>query len=110
MIKQSGITLTGFLTFSVLLVFALILAFRVAPAYLEYYSIKKNLVAVKNETSGGSPAEIRKAFDKRAQIDDITAVNGADLDISRDSVSISYSKKVELFGSVSLCFDFEASN
>lgn len=110
MVKQSGITLTGFLTFSIILIFALILAFRVAPAYLEFYSVKKNLVAIKNESSSASPAEIRKSFDRRAQIDDITAVNGSDLDISRDSVSVSYSKKVGLFGSVSLCFDFEASN
>jgi hypothetical protein len=110
MLKQSGITLTGFLAFSIIFIFALVLGFRVVPSYLEYYTIKKNLAAIKNELPSGSPSEIRRAFDRRAQIDDITAVTGQDLDISRDSVSVSYSKKVPLFSNISLYFDFEAGN
>ena len=44
--RQQGITLSGFLLWSVVLLFAALLAFKIGPPYLEYLLVKKHLRAV----------------------------------------------------------------
>jgi len=57
--------------------------------------------------------EMRKAFDRRAAIDNITVVTPGELEISKDSgevvISFAYTKKIPLFANVSLLIDFAAS-
>ncbi len=76
---------------------------------------KKDMLAVAgSEGRTGSVVDIRKAFDRRADIDGITVVTGADLDISKDGgdivISFAYTKKIPLFANVSLLIDFAASS
>jgi hypothetical protein len=56
-------------------------------------------------------ADIKRNFDNRAVIADVSARSG-DLTISKDAGSLtigtSYSVKVPLVGNVSACLDFEA--
>jgi hypothetical protein len=55
-----------------------------------------------------------EAFDKRSQIDDITAIRGKDLDIAKNggsvTISAAYEKKVPLFANISVVIDFEAAS
>jgi hypothetical protein len=113
--RQRGITLSGLLIGAVILVFAALIGMKIAPAYMEYGSIKKNVAAVAaGEGRNGTVADIRKAFDRRAQIDDIASITGNDLEITKDRgnvvVSFGYAKKVPLFSNLSLQIDFAGSS
>ena len=62
----------------------------------------------------GTVADIRKAFDKRTQVDDITVLTGQDLEITKEGndvvVSFAYPQKITLFGNVSLLIDFAGAS
>ncbi|WP_256207409.1 DUF4845 domain-containing protein [Nitrosomonas marina] len=111
--NQYGITLTGMLFWSVVLILFVLLGMKVAPVYIENASIKKNLVAVASDSAlnKATPNQIRLAFSKRAQIDGITAITAKDIKIARENgqniLSVVYSEKVPLFANISLQFDFD---
>lgn len=105
---ERGFSLSGLIV--VLAVFGLVAVFamKVAPTYLEYRSIQGAIVKAKAE--GGSVAEMQRSFDKNAEINNISAINGHDLVISRDSgepeISFAYEKRIPLASNVSLVIDY----
>jgi len=112
--QQRGITLTGVMMWSVILVFGAIVGMKLMPAYMEFAAIKKNLAAIANDQSvAATPAEIIKSFDKRAVIDDIKTIKGADLTLDKNGSEIimnaNYSVKTPIVANISLCIDFNAS-
>ncbi|WP_293006915.1 DUF4845 domain-containing protein [Nitrosomonas sp.] len=115
-LKQKGISLVGLIMWSIVLVLIAITGLRIAPAYIEYSSIKKNLSAVAKDTSlqNANLNQIRLAFIKRAQIDDIKSISGQDIKIDRENgrviLSANYTVKIPLFSNVSLNIDFEAAS
>jgi len=116
MYKQRGVSLSGLLLWSVVLIFVAILGMKLVPVYREYAAIKSTLVAMANDPvlQNGTKAEIRRSFNKRAQIDDISVVNGGDIEINKESgaafLNIIYSVKTPLFANISLYFDFNVSS
>lgn len=113
--KQAGVSLVGMLSICVVLVLVAIGGLKVTPAYLEYMSVKKAVAGiVQGGEARGTVSEIRRAFDKRAQVDDINVISGTDLEVTKEGndvvVSFAYPKKVPLFGNVSLYFDFAGSS
>ena len=92
--------------------FVAIVALRVVPTVVEY---RAALSAIKRaQASASTVIEIQKAFDRSAAIDDITAVTGKDLDITKVNddivVAFAYTKKIPLFGPVSLTIDYVGSS
>ena len=112
--NQRGVSLMGLMMICVVLVLGAVLGMKLAPSYIEYSSVKKAVVGIGAEMRGGSVADVRKAFDKRAQVDSIAVITGADLDVSKDGsdlvISFAYPKKVPLFGNVSILIDFAGSS
>ena len=113
--KQFGVSMIGVLFISIGLVLVAVGGMKVAPAYIEYMSVKKAVAGiVQGGEARGTVADIRRAFDKRAQVDDINVISGTDLEISKEGndvvVAFSYPKKVPLFGNVSIYFDFSGSS
>ena len=57
--------------------------------------------------------DVRKSFDARATIDDITSIRAADIEVTKDRgllvISFAYRKEIRLFSNVSICIDFAAS-
>ena len=112
--RQKGIGLVSLLMWSVVLVLIVITGLRIAPAYIEYSAIKKNLSAIAKDTGlqNMNLNQIRLAFSRRAQIDDIKSISGQDIKINRETgraiLSASYTVKIPLFSNVSLSIDFEA--
>ena len=112
--KQRGI---GFLTIfliGVVLALGAVGAMKIAPAYGDFGRAKGAIIAIAaNEGRNGSVAEIRKAFNRRAQVDNITVVTPDDLEVTKDGgevvISFAYSKKIPLFANLSVCIDFAAS-
>lgn len=114
--KQGGLTMSGFLTFVILLVAVAIFGMKLIPAYIEYGEIQKSMTAIVHdpEMQTATIKEIKDSFSKRANImNDVSSVNPDDLVISKDggvlSLSASYSKKIPLAGNVSFLIEFNPS-
>lgn len=114
--QQRGLSMIGLLFWGIIIVFAALVAMKLIPAYVEYFEIKKILKDLGSEvgSKGMSNGEIRERFEKRAMIDNITAVRPADLTISRESgqtvISVDYSFQAPLVGNISLLADFSANS
>ena len=112
--RQSGVSLGGLLVVLVILVVVGLLALKILPPYMEFRTAKNAIEAVARERQGASVNDVRRAFDARAQIDDVNAVKGADLEVTKDGADIiiafAYRKEVHLFRNVGLYFDFAANS
>ena len=109
--KQQGMSLTGLiLVLMVLGAFAL-LAIKIVPSYLEFRAVRDGIVRAK--AAGGSIPEMRQAFDKFAEVNNVEAVRGRDLDISRDGanpeISFAYEKRIPLTGRATLVIDYDGT-
>jgi hypothetical protein len=115
--EQQGVSLSGLLLWSVVVVMIVILGMRLLPSFMEHTAIKRALVSIANDPGlqqASSLREIRQSFDKRAAIDDIKTVSSRDLEIKREGgqtvLSVSYSVKTPLFANISLYIDFTAAS
>ena len=112
--RQCGLSMTTLLAVSVVIIFGAIAVMKIGPAYLEYAKVKKAVSAVAMEGRTATVADVRKGFDRRAQIDDINVIGGKDLEVSKEGsevvVAFAYSKKVGLFGNVSLLIEFAGAS
>jgi putative salt-induced outer membrane protein YdiY len=112
--RQGGLSMIGFLFVATVVVACVMLGFRVAPAYIEQYSVQKALQQALADTKDlSSTAEIRAAFQRRADAGYIESVGGRDVEVlkTRNEVtaSASWTRKLSLFGNVSLLLEFDAS-
>ncbi len=114
--NQKGLSLTTLLLGLIVLALLAVVAMKVGPAYMEYATIKKDVASIiqSGEARSASVADIRKAFDRRAQVDDITAITAQDLDISKEGndvvIGFAYPKKIPLFSNVSLLIEFAGTS
>ena len=112
--SQRGLSLLGVLVVGALAAFLLVVGFRTVPVVNEYMSIKRIIGILAEEAVNGTPVlELRRSFDRRGQIDDVSSVKGADLVIDRTGtktvIDVQYSRSVPLIGNVSLLFDLHPS-
>lgn len=113
--KQRGLSLIGVLFVGAILGFLFLVGLRVVPAMTEYLAIKRAISAVAEEASGeSSVSDLRRDFDKRAYVEDVKSVQGADLDITKVNgeieITAEYSRKIPLVANVSLLLEFEATS
>lgn len=114
--KQRGITLSGFLLWSIVLIFAALLSFRIGPPFLEYLNIKKQLRAIAEdpEARSGQRRDVELAFSKRSQIEDISSVTPKDIVISKEGdgivLSVEYTVCRPVVANIRACMDFNASS
>lgn len=114
--QQKGFSLSGLLVISFFLIILALLGMKLVPVYLEYSSIQKNLAATAKEVGAQDIDfnQIKLAFAKRAQIDNIKSITVQDVKISkvngRTVLSTQYSKQVPLVSNISLNIDFEATS
>ena len=109
--EQRGISLMGLIMILFVLVIVGIFSLKLIPAYIEFFKAKAAIEAIARDRSKtSSVAEVRKAFDARATIDDITAVKGSDLEVTKEGtdvvISFTYRKEVPLVANVGLFVDF----
>jgi hypothetical protein len=112
--RQRGITLTNAIIGMVLLGLIGLFAAKLTPAYIEYFAIQKMLKAM--EASGetkGSVTEIRNAFARRNNIENVQGVAPNDLEITKDGgevvVAAAWSVKVPIIANFNACLDFTVS-
>ncbi len=112
--SQTGVTLGGLLAIVFIVVIVAIMGLKIAPSYMEYFKIKSAVEAIGREKQTATPNDIRKSFDARATIDDISTIKGSDLDITKDGnevvISTAFRKEIPLFANVGVYIDFAASS
>ncbi len=111
---QSGVTLMGLFIALFIIVVVALFGMRLIPAYMEYATAKKAIDAIARERNAQSPQEVRRAFESRAAIDNISAVKAADLEISKEGggmvIGFAYRKEVPLFSNLGVYIDFAATS
>lgn len=112
---QRGITLSGLFIALFIVIVAALLGMKLIPPYMEFATARNAIQAIAKDRVGTTtPQEIRRAFDNRATIDDITAIKAADLDITKEGgeivISFAYRKEVPLFANLGVYMDFAASS
>jgi hypothetical protein len=109
---QCGISIMGLIAAFVVLIILALFGMKVIPSYLEFRSAKSAIEVVAKQAQ--SPADVRRGFDARATIDDITSIKAADLDIQKEGnqivIAFAYEKRIPLFGAVSLVIDYAADS
>jgi type II secretory pathway pseudopilin PulG len=109
--REAGVSLSGLIVVLVVLGAIALVAMKVFPAWAEYRAIKNAIVQAK--AAGPGTREVQQAFDRNAEINNITSINAKDLMISRDNgqadVSFAYEKRIPLAGNVSLLLDFDGT-
>ena len=113
--RQRGITLMGLIIGSFVLVLVALLAMRLLPSYIEYFTIKKAIVGIAKQTgSEGNVSDVRRAFENRMAVDDIKSVQPSDLAITKEGsgflITAAYRREVPLFANIGVYIDFEASS
>ena len=109
--RQRGVSMLGIMIICVIIVLVAVGALKIVPTYMEFRNIRGAAVTARD--GGKSVAEIRKAFDRAATVNDITTISGNDLEVTKEGntiiVSFKYEKKVHLFHNVSLLIEYAGS-
>ena len=112
--NQRGITLIGMVVTAIVIVIVAVLGLKVAPAYIEYLTARKAIVAIARGNSNATVGEVRYAFQLRSAIDNIDVIGPKDLEVTKEGndivISFAYPKRIALFGNISLVIDFAASS
>ena len=111
--SQRGLTILGFLFVAVVVVAVALVGFRVFPAYVEYYSVKKALEQSVEESPTGNIAEIRRAFDRKLSASYIESIRPTDIQVSREGnklvASVSWQRVLHMIGNASILLEFDAA-
>ena len=110
--KQKGVTLSGFMLWSIVFIFFGFIGLRIGPSYFEYITIQRQLKEIANsqEASTGQRRDVESAFTKRTMIEDIKSITAKDLIITKTGdgivVSAEYSTCVPVMANLRACMDF----
>ena len=112
--RQRGITMLGFVFVAAVIMVVVMLAFRIAPAVIEYYSVKAALSdALQDVKDPTGVADVQRAFQKRVDAGYIESVSSKDVEITKDkntvTASVSWTRTLHLVANASLVLDFAAS-
>ena len=106
---QKGMGIFGMIFVLGMIAIVALLVLKLTPVYLEYFTVKKAIAAVARE-GATEPADVRRAFDKQADIDRIEVITARDIRVSGGTLSFAYDKKIPLFANISLYIEFEGSS
>lgn len=112
--SQRGVTLIGMIVACIVIVIVAVGGLKIAPAYIEYFKVKKAIVAIAQSSAGGTVGDVRRAFQLRAAIDDIDVISEKELEVTKEGndlvVSFAYPKRIPLFGNINVVIDFAATS
>ena len=110
--RQRGISVMGLMAALFIVIILAIFGMKLIPSFIEYRTARNGIEAISREKQGSSVADIRKSFEARATIDDITSVKPQDLEITKEGsevvIAFGYRKEIPLFGGVGLYIDYSA--
>jgi len=113
--KQRGMTLIGMLFVAAVAGIFLLAGIRLVPIYLEYLKVETTLREVKKDLDGSNagPGQIRRAIERRFDIEAVRAISHRDIEIERSAngylVTADYEGRAPFLGNVYLVMDFDKS-
>ena len=116
MIKyQRGVALSGLIFWGIVIALVAVLGMKVTPTAIEYFKLVKIIKTIASQTGPETTVpDIRKSFERFADVDYITDFKATDLEISKDGgkvvIEFAYEKKIPLFANVSLLIDYSGSS
>ena len=114
--RQRGMGLLALIFWALISVLVFIVVLKLIPVYKENLAIKTTLSDIASDSviQNKEKWEIRKFFNERAEIDNISSVNGSDLEVGKEDgkivLGIDYSVKTPLFANISLNISFNESS
>jgi type II secretory pathway pseudopilin PulG len=110
--QQRGLSLIALIFGLFVVIILAIFAMKVVPSFLEFRSAKSAIEAIAKQAQ--SPTDVRRAWEGRAAIDDIRAIQASDLEVSKEGnefvIAFAYRKEVPLVGPVGLYINYAASS
>ncbi|MDO5654058.1 MAG: DUF4845 domain-containing protein [Brachymonas sp.] len=109
--KQQGFSFMSMIFVAVIVGVLFVLAAKIVPSLIEFQAIKK---AINRASDQQTVAEIERAFNASASIDDITSIAGKDLEVTKENdrvvIRFAYDKEIVLVGPVSLLIHFSGNS
>jgi hypothetical protein len=93
-----------------------LIGFKLLPPYMEFLSIQTQLKAIANDPEGrqGVRRVIEDLFSRRSAIENISAISGKDIQITKEGdrvvLSAEYSQCVPFVLNIRACMDFAPSS
>lgn len=110
--RQRGFSLLSMIFVGGIIVVVALVGMQVAPTVMEFFTIQKAIQKA-SQSGGGTVQEIRTAFDRTAQIDNITSITGQDLEITKAGdkvvISFAYNKEIALTGPAYLLLKYKGT-
>lgn len=112
---QRGLSLVGLLFWGFLIAMTALVALKVFPTVLEYYTVQR----VVDRIAAGNPAtvpQVRQEFDKAIQVEySIQSIRGSDLNVTKDGsnkvvIEFAWDKEIDLFGPVYLMIKYRGKS
>ncbi|MDQ2916168.1 MAG: DUF4845 domain-containing protein [Casimicrobiaceae bacterium] len=104
--------MTGFLFTTIVIVIVALVAFRVGPSYIEYFTVQKALELTIQEVETPTAAEIRRSMDRRLSADYVDSVSASDVVVGREGnaivATLAWQKVLHMIGNASILLEFEA--
>jgi hypothetical protein len=111
--RQGGITFIGMLFILAMLGMFLYAGVRLLPVYLNYLKVARSMDAAAGEfkSENPDPGAVRRSLEKHWQIEDISAVDSKDVEITKDetgmALHVSYDEVAPYVSNVSLSVHFD---
>lgn len=109
--RQHGISIVTLLFILVVLAGVGAIALKALPSFLEYQSALKAINKARDEIT---VVAVRHAFDRAAEIDNITSITSKDLTVTKEGdqtvVSFSYQKEFHMFGPAWLLLKYDGTS
>ena len=110
--NERGLSMTGFLFTTVVIIIFALVAFRVGPSYIEYFTVQKALDQTMRDIENPTANEIRRSMDRRLSADYVDAVRASDVLVGREGnaivATLSWQKVLHMIGNASILLEFEA--
>jgi Tfp pilus assembly protein PilV len=110
---QQGLSMIGFLFVAVVVLTVALLAFRMIPAYIEWYTVQRALEQSLADTNDPTLFNVRRAMERKLNADYADAVTAKDVEVTKSgntiTASVSWQKILPLVHNVSLLLEFDAS-
>lgn len=107
--RQRGLSFIGLVFIAVVAVALVAIGGQSLPIFLEYQAVIK--AAKKAASEGTTVPEVRAIFDRAAVIDNISSIQGKDLEVTKHNeqvqVAFSYSREIALAGPAYLVYRFK---
>ena len=109
--RQRGLTLIGLLFWGAVIAVTAVVAMKVFPTVLEYYTVQRVVDRIASHNPPTVP-QVRQEFDKAVQVEySIQSIKSSDLVISKDGndkvvIEFAWDKEIDLFGPVYLMIKY----